>query len=216
MYKAIIFDFDLTLADSSKGIVICFKHTLKEFGYPISSDEEIVKTIGLPLTDGFDVLTGITHNPQREQMKDVYVSKANEEMTRNTFLYPDTKKLLTYLHENEIKVGIVSSKLRFRLIESLEHLNCKELVNLIIGLDDVSEPKPSAEGILKASELFGVALDDILYVGDNYIDAQTAENAKVDFCAVTTGTTTKEEFTEYNHKFIVNSLGELLNIIECK
>ncbi|MBQ2454207.1 MAG: HAD family hydrolase, partial [Lachnospiraceae bacterium] len=37
-YKAYIFDFDLTLVDSTKPIVACFKHTLKTFGYDIPDD----------------------------------------------------------------------------------------------------------------------------------------------------------------------------------
>ena len=34
-YKAVVFDFDLTLADSSKAIIECYKHTLTKFGYPV-------------------------------------------------------------------------------------------------------------------------------------------------------------------------------------
>lgn len=52
-YKAYIFDFDLTLADSSKGILMCFKHTLSEFGYFVPSDEEIFKTIGYDISGRF-------------------------------------------------------------------------------------------------------------------------------------------------------------------
>ena len=43
---------------------------------------------------------------------------------------------------------------------------------------------------------------EVLYVGDSFIDAKTAENAGVDFVAVLTGTTTKEEFDKYGHVFI--------------
>ena len=59
-YKAYIFDFDLTLVDSTKPIVACFKHILKSFGYDIPDDQTIIDTIGLPLTDAFDILSGIT------------------------------------------------------------------------------------------------------------------------------------------------------------
>ena len=44
-FDAFIFDFDLTLADSSKGILKCFKHTLSEFGYDIPDDNTIYNTI---------------------------------------------------------------------------------------------------------------------------------------------------------------------------
>ncbi len=213
MYKALIFDFDMTLADSSEGIVLSFKHTLERFGYEIPSDDEIKKTIGIPLTDGFDVLTNIYPNPYREEMKEVYIAKANEVMTPKTYLFPYTEKLICYLNNNGIKCAIVSSKLRFRIEEGIEHLMKYAKVDLIIGLDDVNEPKPSSEGIEKAINSFGLSKDEILYVGDSYIDAQTAQNACVDFCAVTTGTTTREDFSEYNCKYIVDSLEKLYEII---
>lgn len=213
MYKALIFDFDLTLADSSEGIVLSFKHTLERFGYQIPSDEEIKKTIGIPLTDGFDVLTNTYPNPYREEMKEVYIEKANEVMTPKTYLFPYTEKLLCLLNQRGIKCAIVSSKLRFRIEEGLEHLLKNAKVDLIIGLDDVTEPKPSAEGIEKAIDIFGLEKDEILYVGDSYIDAQTAQAASVDFCAVTTGTTTRDDFSKYCCKYVVDSLEELYEMI---
>lgn len=213
MYKAVIFDFDLTLADSSEGIVISFKHTLGEFGYDIPSDEAIIKTIGIPLTDGFDVLTNTFPNPNREEMKKVYIEKANEVMTKNTHLFEYTEKLLKFLNDSGIKTAIVSSKLRFRIEEGIDHLFDNARVDLIIGLDDVSKPKPSAEGINKAIEIFGLKKEDILYVGDSFIDAQTAQNADVDFCGVTTGTTSEADFGQYSCKYVVKSLKELYDLL---
>lgn len=46
-YRYFVFDFDLTLADSSEGILECFKHVLKEFGYPPKDDRTIYNTIGI-------------------------------------------------------------------------------------------------------------------------------------------------------------------------
>ena len=81
-YKAVIFDFDLTLADSSEGILRCFRHTLDAFGYTVPDDRTIYNTIGLTLVDAFDLLTGIPNNPQREKMRVEYVKKADEEMVK--------------------------------------------------------------------------------------------------------------------------------------
>ncbi|MXX53459.1 MAG: HAD hydrolase-like protein, partial [Dehalococcoidia bacterium] len=45
--KAVLFDFDFTLADSSAGIIACINHGLRKLGLPEAPDEEIMKTIGL-------------------------------------------------------------------------------------------------------------------------------------------------------------------------
>lgn len=210
-YKAFIFDFDLTLADSSKGILICFKHTLKEFGYAVPDDDTIKATIGLTLVDGFDVLTGIKNNPQREDMRKVYTAKANEVMSANTFFYEGCVELLEGLRKKGCKVAIVSTKMRYRIVESFEMQTGRHPYDLIIGVDDVSSPKPDPTGLLRAISTLGVEKSNVLYVGDSYIDAMTAQNANVDFAALTTGTTTKYDFEKYPHSYIKGSIKDLLS-----
>ena len=51
-----------------------------------------------------------------------------------------------------------------------------------------------------------------LYIGDSYIDAQTAQNAKIDFVGVTTGTTSREKLESYSHIVVLDDLKELLNV----
>lgn len=56
-YTTYLFDFDYTLADSSKGIVLCFRHVLNLHGYTGITDEEIKRTIGKTLEESFSILT---------------------------------------------------------------------------------------------------------------------------------------------------------------
>lgn len=209
-YKAYIFDFDLTLADSSKGILECFRHTLKYFGYEVPDDSTIYNTIGLTLQDAFDILTGIPMNPQREKMRKVYVEKANEVMSAHTYFYEDTLSILEILREHDIKIAIVSSKMRYRIVESFEVQLGVHPYDVIVGMEDVTVPKPDPQGIIKAMELLGVTKDEVLYVGDSYIDAESALNAGVDFAAVTTGPTDKETFMSYPNIAVGGSLSEAL------
>lgn len=208
-YKACIFDFDLTLADSSKGILICFKHTLAAFGYPVPSDEIIYNTIGMTLLDAFDLLTGITPNPEREKMRVEYVRKADEEMVKNTVFYPNAIKILTELRAAGVKTGVCSTKFRYRIKDSFERQAGTMPIDLVIGGEDVTEAKPNPQGLLKCAEGLGVDKREVLYVGDNSIDAETAQRAGVDFAAVLTGSTTREKFTEYPHVYLAESLTDL-------
>lgn len=196
-YKAYIFDFDLTLADSSKGILICFKHTLAKFGYKIPEDNVIYRTIGLTLEDAFDVLTKTENNPNKKLMRKEYVAKADEVMVKNTFFYKDTISIMKKLLDNSLKVGIVSTKYRYRIIQTFQfQVGCHPYTE-IIGGEDVSFAKPDPQGLNLMIERLGVEKSSILYVGDSYIDAQTAENAGVDFAGVTTGSTSQEDFAKF-------------------
>ena len=212
-YKAYIFDFDLTLVNSTEPIVKCFKHTLKTFGYAIPDDQTIIDTIGLPLTDAFDILSGITPNPNKAEMRKTYVAYADGIMARESIFYPDALGILQSLVTAERKVAIVSSKMRYRIVETFEHHTASMPVDLIIGLEDVDKAKPDPAGILCAIDKLNVTKQDVLYIGDSYIDAQTAENAGVDFAGVATGSTPKEKLKEYPNVTVGDTLTEVfLNI----
>ena len=212
-YSAYVFDFDLTLADSSKGILICFKHTLEAFGYKVPDDTTIYNTIGLTLVDAFDILTGIKNNPQREEMRKVYVAKADEAMAVNTFFYDDTLALLQVLQHAGVKVGIVSTKYRYRIVETFEKQAGSFPVDYIVGGEDVSCAKPDPSGLNAIIEKMREQKQNVLYIGDSYIDAMTAQNAGVDFAGVTTGSTTAKDFEKYPHIYVGKNLMDIFTSI---
>ena len=59
MYKAVIFDFDYTLGDSTNGIVLSINHALEKLGFQVQDTKSIQRTIGLSLKDTLFELTGI-------------------------------------------------------------------------------------------------------------------------------------------------------------
>ena len=85
-YKTYLFDFDYTLADSSRGIVICFRNVLTRHGHTDITDESIKRTIGKTLEDSFSILTGITDKNTLISYKKEYVKEADIHMTANTIL----------------------------------------------------------------------------------------------------------------------------------
>lgn len=66
-YKTYLFDFDYTLADSSRGIVTCFRNVLNRHQYTNVTDEAIKRTIGKTLEESFSILTGVTDWEQLEE-----------------------------------------------------------------------------------------------------------------------------------------------------
>ena len=52
-YTTYLFDFDYTLADSSRGIVTCFRNVLNRHGYTHPTDNDIKRTIGKTLEESF-------------------------------------------------------------------------------------------------------------------------------------------------------------------
>ena len=211
-YDTYIFDFDYTLADSSKGIVICFKHVLKEHGYLNISDERIKRTIGMTLENSFNALTGETDKAKLAIFVKEYVNKADGCMTDNTVLFPETTKVLKTLKNSGVKLGIVSTKYRYRIKEVLDREFDKNFIDVVIGGEDVTAHKPSPEGLFLAIDQLNSDKNNCLYIGDSTIDAATAQTAGVDFYGVLNGATTKEELNKYSNITIANDLTDLLAI----
>ena len=55
-YTTYLFDFDYTLAASSRGIVTCIRNVHTRHGYTQPTDDDIKRTIGKTLEDSFSIL----------------------------------------------------------------------------------------------------------------------------------------------------------------
>ncbi len=202
MFKVIVFDFDYTLGDSTNGIVLSINYALEQLGYSPKSTDEIKKTIGLSLKDTYFYLTGNENLKEAEQFAKFFKEKADKVMVENTSLYEGVKDTLTNLRDNGYICAIVTTKFHYRIEQILNKHNAYDLIDVIVGAEDVKIEKPNPEGLLWLIDYLGVEKTDILYIGDSVVDAQTAENAKVKFVAVLTGTTSREDFENYSNIYI--------------
>lgn len=209
-YTTYLFDFDYTLADSSLGIVTCFRNVLTRHGYTDVTDEAIKRTIGKTLEESFSILTGVTDPDQLTAFRKEYGKEADTHMTVNTVLFLETKSVLLALKDAGASIGIISTKYRFRIQELIDQHFPGSFFNVIIGGEDVKNHKPSPEGLLLAMKQLHATKAETLYIGDSTVDAATAKAAGVDFAGITHGVTTAEELSKYPHRMIMNSLEELL------
>ena len=213
MLKAVIFDFDYTLGDSTNGIALSINYALENLGYVSQKLSDIRKTIGLSLRETYFTLTENDDLEEAEQFAKLFKEKADEVMVSNTELYSGVKDVLTRLRERDIKTAIVTSKFHYRIEQILTKFNANDLIDIIVGAEDVKASKPNPEGLHWTLEHLGLKKEEVLYVGDSHVDAKTAENANVGFAAVLTGTTTREEFSEYNCMYIGEDITDVYNYI---
>ena len=209
-YTTYLFDFDYTLADSSRGIVMCFRNVLEHNGYTDVTDDAIRRTIGKTLEESFSILTGVTDADRLADFKQQYRKEADVHMTPNTRLFPETLDVLRKLKERGARVGIISTKYRFRIHDTMDQHLPVDFLDIVVGGEDVTRAKPDPEGLLHAITELGVEKKDVLYIGDSTVDAETAQAAGVDFAGVTHGVTTADELARYPHRRIMASLDELL------
>lgn len=210
--QGIIFDFDYTLGDSTEGIVESSNYALKRLRLPEASSETIKKTIGHTLADSYAMITGASPDEEAARQYEMYFKEhADQVMTAKTHLYPDTLEVLRQLRSQGFQIGVVTTKYHHRIVGIFEKYQALDLLDAIVGGDDVHVAKPSPEGLLAILERMSVPREAAIYVGDSYVDALTAQNAGVAFVGVTTGTVSEETLRSYPHIGVASGLRILLS-----
>ena len=212
---AVIFDFDLTLADSARGARECANYALEVMGHARQREDAIDPTVGLTLRETYTQLTGRAGEAERERFAELFVERADEVMAGLTTFYPGTAETLRWLRQRRMPVGIVSTKLRRRIAGLLEREGVSDLVDVVVGWEDVTEPKPSPEGIRVALGALGRDANHAIYVGDSVVDARAADAANLPFVAVDTGPTPAAELLAHGAVAVLADVGAVRGWVAC-
>ena len=207
--RAIIFDFDYTLADSSQGVVKCVNSALHDLDLPPASPEAICSTIGMSLAETFIRLSGQKNALRSQEFARHFKRYADEIMADLTVLYPTVASVARSLRQQGMKLGIVSTKFRYRIESILQRENVRDLFDVIVGGEDVASHKPDPEGLKRAMTDLGCSPGQVLYVGDSVVDAETAKRAQIFFIAVLSGVTDQKAFEGYPLLAVIDNLSQL-------
>lgn len=213
-YRAVCFDFDYTLGDSTDSIVAGFQHGMTQLGWPAPDRETVRKTVGYLLEDAYTLLTGDEDPEHRAAFRPLFLEVAQERQRKETKLFPGAVELLHSLKQRGVKLGIVSTKRSDTLEIILERHGVLKDLEFVIGSDRVKKHKPDPEGLYVALELLGVERSELLFCGDTVIDAGAARNAGVDFAAVLNGTTPAQDFESWPYVHIAPDLWDLKTWLE--
>ncbi len=110
-------------------------------------------------------------------------------------LYPGIQALLDRLATAEAKLGIVTAKRRsFEILgrqagaeHEMRELNITDRFHVVVGFEDVNNPKPHPETIDLALSHLGIRPDEALVVGDSAADIAAAQAAGCRSCWATWG-----------------------------
>ena len=211
--RAVLFDFDYTLADSSRGVVECINYAFRGMGLSPASPEDIRRTIGLSLPNILTRLAGVEHAERSHEFGSLFVERADEVMADLTRVFDDVPEVIGHLKDEGMELAIVSTKFRYRIEEVLRRVDLLEPFDVIVGGEDVQSHKPDPESLLTAIEKMNGSPSTSVYVGDSVTDAETAKRAEVPFIAVLSGVTPRGSFERYPVFKIIENLREIMGLI---
>lgn len=174
--KAIIFDFDGTLANTLPVCYFAFNQVFKEFDHKDLSSDEIKAMFG-PSETG--IIRENLLNQNKEQAIELFYKAYSENHENLVELNKDINELITYLKNNGVKLGIVTGKAKRSLDISLKALQMENLFDVIVTGDDVINPKPHPEGVIKALSALQIEKNEAMFVGDSDADIQAGVQANV-------------------------------------
>ena len=214
MNKVILFDLDGTLIDSTEAILESFGVAFKSFGVNIPDNDEIKSHIGHPLDIMFSNL-GI-----EKQDVDNFVAKYKDHYKdiskEKTFLLPNAKKAIE-LASCHARLGVVTTKTGIFSRILLEHLGVMDFFEVLIGREDVINPKPHPEPIEKAISFFdNIHKDNCFMIGDTCMDLKSAKNAMINGIGITSGYATIGQLKECGDNIFCDVLEAVENIVKKK
>ena len=209
--KIILFDLDGTLIDSTEAILESFVKAYEAFGKAVPAPEDIKTLIGLPLEMMF-VKLGVDESESLEYAK-AYKAHYKTIHTEKTVLLPDVREALE-LAENHGRLGVVTTKTSEYSRILLEHFGIMKHFDILIGREDVTNPKPDPEPVERAMNALGYHYGKVTYmIGDTMADIVAAEKADIASIGVLCGYGNKDDLEEYAD-FVVKDAYEAVRLIE--
>jgi len=117
---------------------------------------------------------------------DKEVSKIEYKAAINATMIKGIEDVLTFVEKNNLKQAIFTFNKYEHAKLSLEKVKLMKFFEIIIGRDNVSNPKPHPDHLLVICNKLDVKPTEILVIGDNYRDIEAAINVGAHSIAVHT------------------------------
>jgi pyrophosphatase PpaX len=177
----LLLDLDGTLVDSNELILETFRRTLKKY-VPARkfSPADLLVMMGPPLYETFGKMTEDETLVTRmiATYREIYPTIEFDYVT----IYPGVLDTLQQFHALGYHIAIITTKFQESASPSLRHFGIGRYIDFVIGLDDITHPKPDPEPLNMAMDRFKSR--NALMIGDNGSDILAGKNAGILTCGV--------------------------------
>ena len=216
MKKLVLFDLDGTLIDSIDDLADSTNYALQECGLPLHTVEEYKYFVGNsvdPLIRRALPKEDQDNQELFDRVKKIYLSRYAAHSKDKTKPYPGIANLLSQCNKEGVLIAVVSNKPDDITADVVRYYFPQIHFAATMGQKEWIPKKPDPAGVREVLRLTGIDPKDSLYVGDTWVDMQTAQNSGVKSCGVLWGFRTRQELEDNHADDIAANVKELTEII---
>ncbi|HUN69774.1 MAG TPA: HAD-IA family hydrolase [Burkholderiales bacterium] len=186
--KAVLFDFDGTLADTAADL----SRALNRLRSARGLEELPLEKLRPHASGGARGLIGAglgipPEHPEFKGLREAFLDHYAAEICVDTALFPGVVELLAALEARGLRWGIVTNKSTNLTWTLVKELGLHERVACVVCGDTTPHLKPHPASLLHAAQELALAPHHCVYLGDDLRDIQAARSAGMRAFAVTWG-----------------------------
>lgn len=211
--KAILFDLDGTLIDSSEGITKSTQYALAHYGIIENDLSKFYKFIGPPLVASFKNYYDFPEEQAVEAVA-VYRERYNKIGLFECSLYPGVRECIEKLKAQGYLIGMASSKPEVSCRRILEHFGILELFDDVVGATFDGRIDTKEEVLNEVMRRWSdVPKDEMCLIGDTMFDVEGANQVGIRTVAVTFGFGNVQEMVEAGAVAVCEDMAKLPEIV---
>ncbi|HVR97017.1 MAG TPA: HAD-IA family hydrolase [Thermoanaerobaculia bacterium] len=184
---ALVFDLDGTLIDSRRDIATAVNRMRADLGLPSLTLEQVVSLVG----EGARLLVrralgGDVPEDEVDRALAIYLEHYRRVCLDTTQPYPGVDAMLRALARS-YPLAVLSNKGESLSRIILDGLGLTPLFREVLGGDSLPTRKPDPAGLGLLAERLDVPVEELVLIGDSWVDAETARSAGCGFVLVEWG-----------------------------
>ncbi|MDD3705432.1 MAG: beta-phosphoglucomutase [Clostridiaceae bacterium] len=182
MIKAVIFDMDGVLTETSHQHFLAWNRLAEELGYILPLEvKDAVR--GISRLASLDIVLKAVNADKRfteseklvlAEIKNIYYIESIKRFTAED-LSGGARELLELLKENGLKIALASASKNSKFL--LRAMEIKQYFDIVVDPAVIQKGKPAPDIFLKAAELLNIAPEDCIGIEDAYAGIESIQRA---------------------------------------
>jgi 2-phosphoglycolate phosphatase len=213
-FRAVLFDLDGTLIDSSRDLVASVQYALRRVDRRDPPNAEtILIEVGKPLELILRDLGYPTDEESTTTFVDTYRAHYAKHFKEHTVLYPGVEETLGFLKEVGVRMALVTTKHQVQADFTAQACGLAGYFDYVHGFLEGRQHKPHPKPILSALQRLSAAPEEALTVGDTEQDVEAGRAAGTATCAVAYGFRPLDILIRLRPDFIVPRITDVVPIV---